>query len=190
MSRLETAVIPVLSPLILGQMRLLTPNDLRVLALWAIKTHMAQELAASPAFVLTPQEQRSWMVKERPEPPPGIHVWIGTFDAPVIGGHYDCSPLSLPGAGAGVVAHLDREGAYDLFGGYRATLIVGHLVMSVVYMYGNPNREISYSRLLPIVRIWPPASLGLLWPAVQAKFTPPTIEAFKEENLVLTPFHA
>lgn len=106
----------------------------------------------------------------------------------MIGGHYDLSALSLPGAGNQVV-DMDSPKAYDKLGGYRATIVIGRLLISVVYLYGYENREISYSRLLPVMRIWPPASAGVLWPSVPAAFTPQSVDAFKEENLVLTPFH-
>lgn len=175
MSRLETATIPILSPLIMGEGKVLSPDDCRVIARWAVKTHMAQELTGHGTMVLTPQSQREWMAEEHPKPPVGVHVWIAPFDHPTPIGHYDLIPLTLPGTSDGQQVDLAAPGAYERIGGYHAIIVVWHVVIVVACLYGYERRQLRHSIFPPIVRIWPPTGIAVGWPTSPAKFAYQTL---------------
>jgi hypothetical protein len=185
MSRLETAAIPVLTPLILGQRRGLSPDDCRVLARWATKTHMTQELTGSRQWTLSPQSQRSWMADEHTDPPEGVHVWVAAYYSPTPEGHYDLTPLTR--AGDGQVVDIDSPGAFEVVDGYRATLLAGRLLIAVASLYRVEGWQLNYSIQLPVIRVWPPTGRGIIWPPPEAQFSHDSIELFKEARLGAIP---
>jgi hypothetical protein len=77
MSRLETAVKPIATPLIVGRLVSLGPEEQKTLAAWIAKTAMMIECADHQLPSSTPAQRRFLM--ERGEPPAGWQIWIAQY---------------------------------------------------------------------------------------------------------------
>lgn len=131
MSRLETMVAPVLTPLVHGQTTELSPSDQEVLARWADKTAIVWEYADRKPVVSTKAHRYSMRAMQTAMP--NFRVWIGKFDnpddirAPKIVDMYGL----LPPAGF----YIDRRAAlHEQMRNYRFTAIaIGKVCFYVQY---------------------------------------------------------
>ena len=146
MSRLETAVIPVLKPLILGQPAMLSASDQQTLATWAIKTALTlNELGNEKKLNLPASVYRH--LAARADPPPRHRVFAAIVrDEPGYGRwhHY----------AATVGAHDDS---------YYAWVLIRGVVLQVIGDLGErpalPFDAQYYERIWPAPSPmdWPPS---------------------------------
>jgi hypothetical protein len=137
MSRLETAVIPVLEPLILGQSSTLSENDQGTLAMWAVKTALTlNELGNERKLNLPPTLYRH--LAEQTEPPPRHRVFAAIVkDEPGYGRWHHF--------GAAVGAREDS---------YYAWVLIRRIVFQIVGDFGErpalPFDRQYYERIWPV----------------------------------------
>lgn len=88
MERLESAARPVLEPMLLGAapgtFRILSPDELAVLATWAVKTSLLLTLSEfrGQEYGWIPVDTLQWLYQHYDVhmPPPGSRVWMGGFN--------------------------------------------------------------------------------------------------------------
>lgn len=81
MSRLETAAMPVLTPLIKGQSRVLPTTESELLTRWFLKTVLMLELAGERTQRVTPRTLEEW-VRDNIPPSGGVTLWVGATQQP------------------------------------------------------------------------------------------------------------
>jgi hypothetical protein len=74
---IEDIAKPILTLLITGQPTTIDADMQRILASWAAKTVMTSEQVNKDKAVVQ-QHERTWL-KDKLEPPPGWHIWIGSY---------------------------------------------------------------------------------------------------------------
>jgi hypothetical protein len=157
LARLEGAVRPVLTPLILGTRRVvLTSGDQTLVARWSVKTATLLRYVRRPFDPPSNVELR-W-IRDHEMPPPQVGVWLGAYggSAQAYGhlGRYDLEP---PENLAGPPFHAEL-----------AALTFGRLVV-LVLQFPDAERDLAigtthevFSRFT--VKIWPPPGFHVRWP--------------------------
>ncbi len=185
MSRLETAVQPLLAPLIGGRSRVwLDPAAQATIATWGVKTAMmAQFVYPDRRSIRDPDYE--WLYRHG-APPPNYRVWAGMRHAD--GGEW---PAFFRHS-ALTVTPADREPEEaDNTNAHRSTVSVGHLVIHVIgnYIEDGPVLDVEGTYNSAFARIWP-ATEGIEWPpkvilrmdAIRA-LTPSTEDTAPESDL-------
>jgi hypothetical protein len=170
LSQLESAVRPVLSPMIFSaSATVLTPADQALLATWAVKTVLLFELAIRQQYPATrpidgyeaSAAEFAWLWANR-SPPPRALVWLGCWDCktttPVM---FEPSGAPLPTAdGHPVVGHL-------------TTFALGYVafqVFSVDFVAADEHAADHWNASVPVTlkkalfRTWPPGPQDVSWP--------------------------
>jgi len=176
MSHLETKAIPVLTPMIQGQERVLNPSEQELVAFWAAKTAFTLERTTSHPVI--PRRHYKLLYEQR-TPPKGTYVFLASYLGQNHVSHESGllrTDIRMAGLGPSIPMLNTKS--------YSATLLVGHLVLQVIGISegdhvtltaaaeageGRP-RPMAFLPLWPFVSqetIWPPAAVlddpGLYW---------------------------
>jgi hypothetical protein len=157
LSALESAVKPVLVPLIAGRSGEVTFEMRRILSTWAAKTVITAEHIDSSNAVIH-QTDRSWL-KDNRSPPPGWHVWIATYGGRNwrdLGLFQHLGKLEIPAVSNQAPAQHNLE--LTLMG-------LGHVILLVINSSWQRIWDILDGLSTPgLVRIWPTSSAPVRWP--------------------------
>jgi hypothetical protein len=164
LSDLETEARPVLTPLILGESRELSPDDQRLIAAWSCKTALVAMLSSSEeerarGYGVPPAEYRAlYATREHPEPLPHSQYWISRY-------------LGERPPGAIRVVHLviklDGLPEPEVPSAYSLTVMIGALVVQGV-RFTTPSLEVNLAPGLDLPSIWPTARVASWPPADQS----------------------
>jgi hypothetical protein len=163
-SRLENAVRPIITPMILGRrVPVLTIGDRTVISAWTIKTAMVVEFLNHrrvPRY-FTQAERASFMRVPSPSHGPGTRVWLGQYS--------------------------DRnDGVHGLFGFVRVPR--GRPIAHIsVFAIGKLAIQILVER---DAAVWREASRPGPWPAVLTEIWPPIISLDGRPLLSWTPYRS
>lgn len=152
MSNLETAVAPIITPMIRSSFPIsLTAESQLLLATWITKTAMMCEYLG-PVCYFTGDERRSLMQDKRP--PDDVYIWIGHSQAPhaIQGSNLHLAPPQMTAPAAYLVTHAIGEFAFQLLA-YRPILA------NTAYV---AIRSGSWEQSL--FHIWPEQDKVLEWP--------------------------
>lgn len=153
MSRIETAVRPILEPMILDTPTIIDASGQRTLAIWLTKTALVHELITPETAVATDNDRR-WFGQER-EPFPGSEMWFARYEGEIGSVFYFRRTITLEKIGD---PSFPVEAHAQLF-----TLVAGSVVLQAVI----PKRpQLAYFGRRPrpsAVRFWP-ASDEVGWP--------------------------
>jgi hypothetical protein len=164
MKRIEDEVKPIMTPLILGQPRRLSPKDQEIIAAWAVLKSIVTNYDGE-AKIVTHHMQRKFLKRHRRAPEKGWGVWICNFDRQNWRTEWVSRPFRiLPDKQA--AKHADGRVAF--YNGNATTQFIGKLLIHVInttaprciekWDFPIPPRGI-------IVRIWPSRrNYSLLWP--------------------------
>jgi hypothetical protein len=163
MSQIETAAIPVATPLLLGQTIELTPEIQNTLATWlALKAMVCEFLY--PHSVVASDFTRNQFLETRKPDANDWQIWLGYFDLPTHK-HYQAVTFNI--VESSKVAQVHGSHAIDV--GKSATMIFGRMIAYVAFC------EIPFLRgfnLAPefrpkLTRIWPTGT-SFTWPNTPA----------------------
>jgi hypothetical protein len=152
MSKLETDVAPIITPMIQGSLPIgLTAEFQLLLARWITKTAMMCEYLG-PVRYFAGDERRSMMEDKRP--PDDVCIWIGHSQAPhaIQGSNLHLAPPQMTAPAAYLVTHAIGQFAFQLFA-YRPLLAETNYVR----VRSGPWEQ----SLFPI---WPKNDKPLEWP--------------------------
>ncbi len=162
MSRLEDSAKPLLTPMISGQSAVLSPDDQRVVAIWAFKTILMFQWTHADREVYVPQEHYQSLYSNG-KVPDDVTVSLGKNRLPyeVVAFYAHKSRTSEPSDPS------DPIGPQTDY--YGASLVIGRLMVDTLSFVGMPN--VPRPELLPASRgilrtIWP-AERTIRWPPPQ-----------------------
>jgi hypothetical protein len=167
MSELEDAVIPILTPMLVGgPYHVLTPSQQRTLAIWAFKTALTISLLGEEnRFIIAGYYQ--WFRQHR-EPPNSTRILIGAYR-----GRNAASAYFQP-------VHI--KGAEDQLPTLFSATFVAHRVLFQVlgYFDTGPIRvtETNPHFAAATATIWPPQSEDIDWPRNNMCFNDEAVEDF------------
>ena len=154
MSGLETAVKPILLPMMFGDDELELPvHDLTTLAAWLTKTALVFDMDDGVPPLMT-DDQRHWFGK-RQEPFPDSMMWLSAYAGTVLGPVYH----GISGKGSGIETPFGKS-ALDL------GLIFGNVALKVVIPLGPEVGAVegfAPGSEAPAVPIWPNVGVQT-WP--------------------------
>lgn len=148
MSQLETAVKPILIPLIKGQSRVLPAPESTLLTRWFLKTVLMLELAGERTQRVAPPTLEEW-VRNNVLPKAGITLWVGAAQ----------QPSGIATAGRSAQTQLGSESPHD---GWMFTIILEHLVLvALATSSGARPPRLSLPLANALSQAWPaPPALG------------------------------
>jgi len=154
MSELETAVRPILEPMLLGKglTVILSPDDQVILSRWAYKSVLVANLAL-PEASLIPNAFYNEFYHPPLLPEQGVTVWTAAYSAQARWGHFTRVSLPLPEAHARL-----------------ATFSVFRALFQVLLYFGGDWRQTRDGGLEtePLIqRLWPPTKTPIAWPKDQ-----------------------
>ena len=159
MSRLEVAVKPILTPLILDEAARFTRDELRILAAWITLKCMVIEFADAPENVVSTQEERTFLMDEK-IPPASWRIWVARHEGELFDAGFIRVAVTLAFA----------------FGGLKPTTMDGTLAkntQSITFGIGKlvvhavTTRDPRAEGLGPVTNIFPPV-WKQVWPAPDA----------------------
>lgn len=161
MSRLESAVKPVMLPLIHDQRTHLSDADQRLLAFWTAKTMMMVEYT-DPGSRTTTVAQRRFLYEHREDKtlPPQFWVWVGRYDPegePLVRFYFHTSAagVPLPGKKSPDAASLAAMNVAPNI--EQTTFLIGHLLL-VIFSNSVGAGDLASDMLgVNFYRIWPTA---------------------------------
>jgi hypothetical protein len=151
MSRLETLVQPVLTPIILGESARIAPADQAAVAMWLQKTALMSLLVSSSedredGYGLPPEEYRLlYEQSEALQPPLPSMFWVASYAGPFTLGSMGVTPLAIN------VKGLPEPNLPDA---YAMTLTVGALLLHGVKFTHLPY-FVDVRTALPLEDLWP-----------------------------------
>jgi hypothetical protein len=162
MRRLDEAVDPIMTPLILGQETRLSEIDQRTIAAWAV----LKVMVADHSHVHHKQRKQ---IKRRRRPPAGWSVWIGHYERKTMKEEWLSRPF--PVVRDAVFAKRKSKSTFSA-NSNATTQIIKHLLIHVVHVpiptFGRRWRFTSEKgRPLSgnLFRIWPISGVSIKWPS-------------------------
>lgn len=154
MSRLETAVLPIMTPLIKGRSRVLPLIETTLLTRWFLKTIFMLELAGERTQRITPPTLERW-VRDNVLPDVGITLWVGAAQ----------QPSGITTAGRSAQTQLGSEPPRDA---WMFAIVLGHLILAAL---GTCSSARPPQLSPPLVN-----ALSQVWPAPPVLQYPPPIQ--------------
>ena len=115
MSRIEEYSRPLLTPLVLGERRSLSPQDQEIAATWGFKTILMLQFLNRADQREIPRDQYRWFFQHQ-TPPSAARISLGHFSGPLVDGTYWHSAYGPPPVGSGTPTE------------YQVTFNVGRLL--------------------------------------------------------------
>jgi hypothetical protein len=154
MSRLESAVKPIIVPMIYGQRVKLSPDDQKIIATWALKTTMVGEQLSEGAATIPKARRES--LRLTGEPPMDVRVFTAANNG-------RSSHDTLFHYNTMVATEGEHSGSLI---GHAATISIRHLTLQVLTPIDLDQPVFTYKAPFD-------AALGQIWPTVGVVEWPP-----------------
>lgn len=155
MREIENAAIPIMTPLIKGEPKTLSPHDQKVIATWAV----LKAMVAHHPFI---SERKRKLFAAKKEPQADWFVWIANYPRQDGGPAWDSRPFALgrqTGRSATPNCHASTQTLHRLF-----VHVVNCIDHEFIHRWTFTRPGGGSPIVGNIVPIWPPTNISVTWP--------------------------